>query len=274
MRILLTGGAGYLGSVTVPALRAAGHEVLTLGRHPGVDHAVCDLRDGDAVRKAVHAVGEIDAVVHLAARAHDFRGLKLADMMLANVATTRNLLDALRAEERTTTVRFVHASSVAVYDVLEAERWVAASESPYAASKLEAEHAVVAEPFRSIRVLRFAPIFDPGHLQDVAKRVFLPGARLKLRLYPPPMHSLCSLERAVQALVDAVGKPSSQATSVVNVADPKPFSQHELVGWFPGPALPVPAGPLRATAVFCGLYGASGRAISRFINKFISSSVW
>jgi dTDP-L-rhamnose 4-epimerase len=75
MRVLVTGGAGFIGSRAAEALRAAGHAVVTLdallpqahaGRPPGeagVD-LVCDVRDGDAVERALRGV---DAVCHQAA---------------------------------------------------------------------------------------------------------------------------------------------------------------------------------------------------------------
>jgi nucleoside-diphosphate-sugar epimerase len=271
VRILVTGGSGYLGSAAVPALRSRGHEVVTIGRHPGIDAAVCDLTEGGAVVNAVRAVGDCDAVVHLAARAHDFRGVSLDNLLLANTTTTRNLIAALRAEGRIAAVRFVHASSVAVYEVLAGVRGITAEEAPYAASKLQAEQLLHAEPFRSLCVLRFAPIYDRTHLQDVAKRVFLPGTRLKLRLCPPPVHSLCSLDTAVQAIVSSV-ETSTPERRVANVADGVPISQHALLGWFPGRALPVPAVALRALSLGSGLCGAKGRKVSRLIDKFACSS--
>ena len=274
MRILVTGGSGYLGSAAVPALRARGHEVPTIGRHPGLDAAVCDLGDAAAVRNAVRAVGAIDAVLHLAARAHDFRGLSLDDLLSANAATTRNLIAALQAENRAPGVRFVHASSVAVYELLDAERRLTAGQSPYAASKLQAEQMLHAEPFRSLIILRFAPIYDRTHLQDVAKRVFLPGTRLKLRLWPPPLHSLCSLETAVAGIVKAVEASAETHRQIANVADAVPVSQRELLGWFPGRSVPVPTSVLRMLARGAGLCGGTGRKVSRLIDKFVGSSVY
>ena len=273
MRILVTGGSGYLGSAAVAALRGRGHDVVTIGRHPGVDTAVCDLTDADAVHKAVHAVGVYDAVVHLAARAHDFRGLTLDELLLANTTTTRNLIAALRAKDRTSAVRFVHASSVAVYELLDGPRGLTAAQAPYAASKLQAEQLLHAEPLRSLCVLRFAPIYDRTHLQDVAKRVFLPGTRVKLRLCPPPVHSVCSLDRAVQAIVTAVERALPEQ-ELQNVADVTPTSQHDLLDWFPGRALPVPASLLRALASGIGVCGAKGRKVSRLIDKFVNSSIY
>jgi nucleoside-diphosphate-sugar epimerase len=273
VKILVTGGSGYLGSAAVAALRACGHDVVTIGRQPGVDAAVCDLTDADAVHRAVRAVGYCDAVVHLAARAHDFRGLSLDDLLLANTTTTRNLIAALRAEGRTAEIRFVHASSVAVYELLDTERRLTAAQAPYAASKLQAEQLLHAEPFRSLCVLRFAPIYDSGHLEDVAKRVFLPGTRLKLRLCPPPVHSLCSLDTAVQAIVTAV-KTVSPERQLENVADAMPTSQHDLLDWFPGRALPVPTWLVRMLASAVGMCGTKGRKVSRLIDKFVRSSIY
>jgi nucleoside-diphosphate-sugar epimerase len=272
VRILVTGGSGYLGSAAVVALRARGHDVMTIGRHPGLDAAICDLTDADAVHKAVRAVGDCDAVVHLAARAHDFRGLSVDDLLLANTATTRNLVAALRAEGRTAAVRFVHASSVAVYELLDREWGLTAAQAPYAASKVQAEQLLQAEPFQSLFVLRFAPIYDRTHLQDVAKRVFLPGTRLKLRLYPPPVHSLCARDRAVQAIVDAVEGSQTTGFSISNVTDQSPIRQDEMASWFPGPALPVPTSALKALADGLMLFGSLGRPTARLIRKFTEAS--
>ncbi len=272
MRILVTGGSGYLGSAVVPALRARGHEVMTIGRHPLLDAAVCDLTDAEATHNAVRAVRDIDTVVHLAARAHDFRGLTLDELLLANTTTTRNLVAALRAEGRSEAVRFVHASSVAVYELLDPEHTIPAAEAAYAASKLQAEQLLFVESFCSLCVLRFALIYDRSHLIDVAKRVFLPGTRLKLRLCPPPVHRLCTLDRAVQAILNAVEGAEATGCSISNVADPTPIRQDEMASWFPGPALPVSTSLLRFLADAVGLCGVKGRKVSRLMDKFITPS--
>ena len=272
MRILVTGGSGYLGTAAVAALRARGHEVVTIGRRPVLDTAVCDLTDVEATYNAVRTVGDVDTVVHLAARAHDFRGLTLDELLLANTTTTRNLVAALRAEGRNEAVRFVHASSVAVYELLNQEHAIPAEEAAYAASKLQAEQLLLAESFRSLCVLRFALIYDRSHLIDVAKRVFLPGTRLKLRLCPPPVHRLCTLDRAVQAILDAVEGAEATGCSISNVMDPTPIRQDEMASWFPGPALPVPTGVLRALAGGLMLCGKPGRTAARLIRKFSETS--
>jgi hypothetical protein len=159
---------------------------------------------------------------------------------------------------------------VAVYEMLDTEWGLTAAQAPYAASKLQAEQLLHVEPFRSLCMLRFAPIYDRTHLQDVAKRVFLPGTRLKLRLCPPPVHSLCSLDRAVGAILDAVETPPAAGCSVSNVTDQEPISQHDLVSWFPGTALPVPTSALKTVAGGLRLCGKPGRTVARLIQKFAS----
>ena len=77
MKILITGGAGYVGSVLTPLLLAAGHQVRVLDHlayggesllgvwcKPGFEFMRGDIRDSATVRAAVSGR---DAVVHLAA---------------------------------------------------------------------------------------------------------------------------------------------------------------------------------------------------------------
>jgi len=69
MRVLVTGGTGYLGAAVVRALHARGHHPVVFARRassaglPGVAHDG-DIRDRDAVR---HASDRVDAIIHLAA---------------------------------------------------------------------------------------------------------------------------------------------------------------------------------------------------------------
>jgi len=118
MRVLVTGGAGFVGSHVLDRLQALGHEPrnFDLVESPyhrngnAVDTVVGDLRDDRAVRAAVRGC---DAVLHLAAVA-DVNHV-VDDPVRAedvNVRGTRIVLDAARAEGLD---RVVYASTVWVY---------------------------------------------------------------------------------------------------------------------------------------------------------------
>ncbi len=123
MRVLVTGGAGYVGSVSVEALVAAGHEVLVLDDlskgHRSAVVAGARLVEGSygdrAGLRELLAATRVDAVLHCAARS--LVGESVADPALyyrENVAGGVNLLEGLReAGVR----RLVFSSTAAVYGV-------------------------------------------------------------------------------------------------------------------------------------------------------------
>ena len=123
MKILLTGGAGYIGSTLTPFLLAAGHQVRVLDylaygghsllgvwAHPGFEFIRGDIRDRETVR---NAVADRHAVVHLAAIVGDPACSREPDL-----ARSTNL-DAslvLIAESQSAGVeRFIFASTCSNY---------------------------------------------------------------------------------------------------------------------------------------------------------------
>lgn len=100
MRVLVTGGTGYLGSAVVRAFAAAGHEPLVMARRasrhrlPGAA-LDADVRDRDAVSRAVAGC---DAVCHLAATVSIWRA-RPSEFDEVNVGGLRNVLEASAARD-------------------------------------------------------------------------------------------------------------------------------------------------------------------------------
>lgn len=150
MRILITGGAGFIGSHLAERLLAAGREVrildnLSTGRREnlpmagGLEFIKGDIRD---VKDVERAVSGCEAIVHLAAVASVQASVDdPAGTHATNFVGTLNLLEAAR---RNGVSRFLYASSAAVYgdttDLPVRETATVRPLSPYAADKLAGEH--------------------------------------------------------------------------------------------------------------------------------------
>lgn len=123
MNVLVTGGAGYIGSTLVPMLLEAGHGVRVLDRldyggqsllgawsYPSFELACADIRDHSAVREAVRGM---DAVVHLAAIVGDPACSRSPEAAQAvNAQSSRVLIEESR---KAGVERFVFASTCSNY---------------------------------------------------------------------------------------------------------------------------------------------------------------
>jgi len=81
MRVLVTGGAGFIGSHIVDVLEAAGHEPVVFDAAPGTKGITGDVRDADAVGRALSGV---DAVCHQAAMVGLGKGFEDASAYVSN----------------------------------------------------------------------------------------------------------------------------------------------------------------------------------------------
>jgi UDP-glucose 4-epimerase len=121
LKVLVTGAAGYIGSVVTEQLIEQGHAVFALDSlknghraavHPAATFAQIDLLDGNALTAFMRA-NPVDAVVHLAAEA--LIDVSMRDPGLfyrVNVVGGLNLLDAMIAAD---VKRMVFSSTAAVY---------------------------------------------------------------------------------------------------------------------------------------------------------------
>ncbi len=163
MKILVTGGAGFIGSHLVRHLLSAGHErvvvVDALTYAGSLDNIADCLRDPRCVfvhesvtnRTAIAALlaeNGIDAVLHLAAETHVDRSIALAAPFFeTNVMGTLAVVEAIHTAS--TSIRLVHVSTDEVYGALKPtqapfrEDHILNPTSPYAASKAAADHLVM-----------------------------------------------------------------------------------------------------------------------------------
>lgn len=124
-KILVTGGAGYVGCVLVPKLLAAGYAVVVydlmlfgsegLPSHPNLEVVTGDLRDVPAYRKALAGV---DAVIHLACISND-PSFEL-DPSLSKSINYDCFEPMVVASKEAGVKRFIYASTSSVYGVSEA----------------------------------------------------------------------------------------------------------------------------------------------------------
>ena len=152
MRILITGGAGYIGSVVTEELLNDGHEAvvydsLVKGHRAAVDKRAkfieADLIDGDALRRALKD-NRIEAVIHMAA--HSLVGESVehpAKYFENNVVAGLNLIDAMRD---CGVSKLVFSSTAATYGEPEKqpieETDPTQPTNPYGESKLAFERAL------------------------------------------------------------------------------------------------------------------------------------
>jgi UDP-glucose-4-epimerase GalE len=151
MRILVTGGAGYIGSHTVKQLLARGHEVVVFdnlsaghrGAVPAKNLVVGDLRDVDQLDHLL-VVDRIEAVIHFAAHCYVGESVKEPAKYYANnLINTLNLIDRCR---RNGIQKFVFSSTCATYGIPTAtpvtENEKQAPINPYGNTKLAVERAL------------------------------------------------------------------------------------------------------------------------------------
>ncbi len=154
MKILVTGGAGYVGSVSARVLMGAGHEVVVLddlGRGhreavpQGADLIECNLLEVDKLNSAL--AGGFDGVLHCAAFALVGESVSSPELYWRNNITgSLNLLDAMRSNG---VKSLVFSSTCAVYGEPEvvpiAEDCPTRPVNPYGESKLAVDRMISAE---------------------------------------------------------------------------------------------------------------------------------
>jgi dTDP-glucose 4,6-dehydratase len=166
MKLLVTGGAGFIGSAVVRLAVSRGHEVVNLD---AMTYAACaenvasvatsnlysfeqaDIRDRVALNR-IFTTHRPDVVMHLAAESHVDRSIDgPGDFIETNITGTFNMLEAARAywvaQGRPASLRFHHISTDEVFGSLgETGQFTETTSydprSPYSASKAASDHLV------------------------------------------------------------------------------------------------------------------------------------
>ena len=168
MKLLVTGGAGFIGSAVIRRAIRAGHSVVNLDKltYAGSLTNVAEVADSPTYafekadicdRAAVDAIldrHQPDAIMHLAAESHVDRSIDgPAAFMETNIIGTYTMLEAARAywtaQGKPQGFRFHHISTDEVFGSLPADPGVKFTEdtpydprSPYSASKASSDHLV------------------------------------------------------------------------------------------------------------------------------------
>lgn len=194
MRILVTGGAGFIGSHLVEKLLAKGHEVSILddfndfydptikqdniaavAKDVTVHHV--DLRDNEAVRN-LFGGEKFDVIAHLAARAGVRPSIQDPQLYYdTNVNGTLHLLEAARIAG---VERFIFASSSSVYGISKTvpfseDQHLTQTISPYAATKIAGEFlcSTFSHLYRMrVVALRYFTVYGPRQRPDLAIHQF------------------------------------------------------------------------------------------------------
>ncbi len=271
MKVLVTGASGFVGRAMVSRLqRDPAWTVRAASRQPappGVDSVTIERIDGET--DWTRAVSGVDAIVHLANRAHvvrDNASGALADYRRVNVdGSVRLARHAAAAGIR----RFVFVSSVKVNGEQGSFRETdpPAPRDAYAISKLEAERALLAVSGIDVVIVRPPLVYGPGAkanfaalVRAVSRGVPLSVGGIKNR------RSLVALDNLVDFLCACLNGPAAPG-QVFFVSDGHDLSTPEIARHIaaalgrPARLVPVPSALLMLGAALLGRRDAAARLL-------------
>lgn len=249
MRVLVTGGAGFVGSYVVNELLHQGHQPIVLDNlltgklqniQPHLESKAATLIEGDIRDPSTsrRAMAQAEAVIHLAALVdHESCLLDPGKANQVNGEGTRVMLKAARDKH---VKRFVYASSAAIYGTSTAlpidENVIPAPLSPYGSSKLTGERHCLNYRDRyglDVVCLRYFNIFGPRQTARQYSGVITQFIA-RLKEFQPPIvngdgeqtRDFVSVQDVVKATLSALN--SQQASGVYNVATGKETSINQL----------------------------------------------
>jgi UDP-glucose 4-epimerase len=247
MKILVTGGAGFIGSNLSHRLTARGHLVKVLdnlsnGSIENLDTSSVDFFEGDVLDKGMleDISNDVDCVVHLAALGSVPRSIVNPESSLdVNFKGTLNVLEAARK----TMAHVIFSSSSSVYGESKVlpriENVAAEPRSPYAVSKLAAESLVSAYQLSygiPTLSLRFFNVYGPrqsfGHPYAAAIPIFfesiLRNTPIKVFGDGNQVRDFTYVDYVTEVIVSAI-ENRIQNPKPINLGSSKMISINELI---------------------------------------------
>lgn len=223
MKVLVTGGSGFVGSRVIPALIAAGHGVRNIDIAPSKLHGEF-TEIGDICSRAAcdAAVKGVDAIIHLAALYRD--DVRPRERYYeVNVEGTQRLIEAATEHG---IKHIIFASSFSVYGLDAAERLEDGGVDPvndYGRSKLQAERLLTSwahgDASRVLRIVRPCVIFGEGNRGNVYNLVAqIASGRFAMIGAGRNKKSMAYVDNIAQFLVYLLERVSPGVT-VLNYAD-------------------------------------------------------
>jgi nucleoside-diphosphate-sugar epimerase/SAM-dependent methyltransferase len=239
MKIMITGGTGFIGSRLALQCRKQNHDVKVLGlentpaesqnanelKKKGIEIVPVSVTDRDGIFRELR---DTDVVFHLAAAQHE---MNVPDRHFydVNVEGTRNLLDA---SVENGVKRFVHGSTIGVYGLVSGqidETTPCNPENIYGITKLEGEKLVLSFQNKlPVTVIRIPEVYGPGDRRLLKLFKVIRKNRFFMIGNGKNLHHLIYIDDLIDAFLmtaekdDALGK-------VFLVAGEKPVTSNEMV---------------------------------------------
>jgi 2-alkyl-3-oxoalkanoate reductase len=297
VKVLVTGGGGFLGQAICRQLIARGHAVRSMNRrrYPALDALGVEQRPGDVASMdlVVEAAAGVDAIIHSAGRVGAWG--RLEEYYETNVRGTDAVLAACELNE---IGKLVFTSSPSVIHnggdlegVDESAPYATHFSSPYAQTKALAEQRVLAANGPQLATVALRPhfVWGPGD-PNLLPRILNRARRGQLRLIGDVAKKIDTVyvDNAAEAHVlalEKLGVGAPIAGKVYFISQGEPVTHEALINsWlkadgFPPETRRVPLG----LAQFVGaaletVYGALGIAkeppLTRFIVEQLSTSHW
>lgn len=251
MKVLVTGGGGFLGQAVCKQLVAAGYTVCAFNRtrHAGLDELKIEQRIGDIshLDSVCDATTDIDAVVHSAGKVGAWG--KLEDFYETNVRGTDNLLAACELNEIdklvfTSSATVVHGGGD-IEGIDESAPYATHFSSPYAQTKALAEQRVLAANGKELATVALRPhiVWGPGD-PNFLPRILKQARKGRFRFIGKPDKKVDTtlIDNAAMAHVlalqkIAVGSPIAGKAYFVTQGDPITI-EHLVNSWLKADGFP------------------------------------